>query len=96
MALSRTIGSAGSIQHSMTSSENLTFAGFSSGQIDYGSKWQIIPRLYSTTISVDPDFINEVLYHMNAMYGPPQDKGSRGLIFRPISYCNCIHDNMYN
>ena len=73
--------SAGSIKPT-SAYMNLSFNGFSNGEIFCGSKWQIVPRTYSTTIFLDRDYIHEVLYHIRAMYGPPQDKGKKGLIFR--------------
>ena len=82
-SLNRTMDSAGSNQHS-TTNMNLSFAGFTNGEIYSSSKWQIIPRTYSTTISVDPECINEVLYHIGALHGPPDNRGTKGLIFRSV------------
>lgn len=85
MTLNKSINSAGSTPAtSMTKQGNLTFAGSENvnGATIYGSKWQVIPRTFSTTISVDQEYIDEVLYHIRAISGPPQDNGSKGLIFR--------------
>ena len=70
--VNRTIDSAGSRQPNTTySSLSMSFAGFTYGEIHSGAKWQVIPKSMSTTISVDTDFIHEVLYHIRAIHGPP-------------------------
>ena len=71
-------GSAWSTLHSLM---NFSFAGFTNDEI-YGHKWRIIPRTMSTNISVDPEYIDEILYHVGAMYGPPLNKGKCGCIFK--------------
>ena len=77
-SFNRTIGSAWSTLHSLM---NFSFAGFTNDEI-YGHKWRIKPRKMSTTISVDPEYIDEILYHVGAMYGPPLNKGKCGRIFK--------------
>ena len=77
-SFNRTIGSAWSTLHSFM---NFSFAGFTNEEI-YGPKWRIIPRTFSTTISVDPEYIHEILYHVGAMYGPPLNRGKCGRIFK--------------
>lgn len=80
--LNRTMESAGCTHHS--TNMNLSFAGFTNREIYCTSIWQIIPKSCSTTISVNPDCIMEVLYHISAMYGSPDDRGVKGLIFRSM------------
>ena len=77
-SLNRTIDSAWSTLHSII---NFSFSGFTQDEI-YGPKWKILPRKLSTTILVDPEYIEEVLYHIRALYGPPLNKGKCGLIFK--------------
>ena len=84
-SMNRTIDTAGSRQSNTTySSLSMSFAGFTYGEIHSGAKWQVIPKSKSTTIAIDKDLVHEVLYHIRAIHGPPEDKGSKGLIFRSL------------
>ena len=86
-SLNRTIDTCSQVptySDSHLSLHNLSFAGFTYSEIHSGKKWQVIPRTMSTTISVDKEYIHEVLYHIRAMHGPSSDRGKKGLIFKSL------------
>ena len=61
-----------------------TFNGFSNIEIFDNSLWKIIPKTYSTTIAVNPDIFDQLMYELSARYSTPEDKGRYGLIYRCV------------
>ena len=58
------------------------FDGFSNIEIFDDSMWIIKPKTYSTTIEINPDIFDQLIYELTARYGTPEDKGRYGLIYR--------------
>ncbi len=60
----------------------LSFNGFNSEEIYVNDLWKICPRMYSTTVVVESDIFDQLMYELHGRYGTPEDKGNHGLIFR--------------
>ena len=59
-----------------------SFSGFTNGDVFNGSKWNIQPKTLSTTIAVNPDHYEQLIYELCAKYGTPRTKGKHGSIYR--------------
>ena len=61
---------------------NGSFDGFSNGDIFNGAMWNIFPKSLSTTILVNPDIYDQVIYEICGRYGDREFKGKNGVIYR--------------
>ena len=61
---------------------NLNFNGFAHGEIYIHDFWTIKPKMYSTTVAVEQDIYDQLMYELHGRYDAPEDKGHHGLIFR--------------
>ena len=60
---------------------NETFNGFTNSAI-FDSMWEILPRISSTTVAINPDIYDQLMYELCTRYGNPDDRGKYGHIYR--------------
>ncbi len=85
----RTIGAVSHLWSSFSESigHHLSFNGFHD-EIYVNGLWTIKPKTLSTTVAVEQDIYDQLIYEFHGRYGSPEDKGSHGCIFRDM-----IEDN---
>ncbi len=59
-----------------------TFSGFTNASIYENAMWKIMPKLKSTTVAINPEIYEQLMYELCARYGRPDDRGSKGQIYR--------------
>ncbi|XP_072018367.1 uncharacterized protein [Amphiura filiformis] len=69
-----------------------TFSGFTNSVIYENAMWKIIPKLKSTTIAINPEVYDQLMYELYARYGSPDDRGTKGHIYR----CNMPNDSNFS